>query len=87
MGGRVTFNAANGDALTLGDGYIEIARRDEQVHLDREDMPRLNVNDGIVTVSSKNTSYKFFGSQGSYQFNYHDIGNAKLFLLLFDTLL
>jgi hypothetical protein len=87
IGGRVTFNAVNGDALTLGDGYVEIARRGEQVRLAREDMPKLSVDNGVVTVSSKNTSYNFFGAKGAYKFNYNDIGNAKLFLLLFDTLI
>jgi hypothetical protein len=85
--GKVVFNAVNGDTLTIGDGYVEIVRRGEQIHLTREDMPKSSVTDGVVTISSKDTSYSFFGSKGAYKFNYHDIGNAKLFLMLFDTLM
>jgi hypothetical protein len=85
--GSITFRAKNADALTLGDGFIEINRRGEVVRLTREDMPMLSVDQGVVTVSSKDTTFNFFGSTGAYTFNYHDIANASLFLVLFDTLL
>jgi hypothetical protein len=84
--GGITFRAKNADALTLGDGFIEINRRGETLRLTREDMPRLSLEKGVVTVSSKHTIFNFFGSQGTYKFNYHDIANASLFLVLFDSL-
>jgi hypothetical protein len=85
--GSLTFKAKNADALTLGDGFIEINRRGEVVRLNRDDMPMLVVEQGVVTVSSKNTTFNFFGSTGAYTFNYHDIANASLFLVLFDALI
>jgi hypothetical protein len=84
--GSITFRANNADALTLGDGFIEINRRGEKVRLNREDMPMITAEKGVVTVSSKNTTFSFFGSTGAYKFNYHDIANASLFLVLFDSL-
>jgi hypothetical protein len=84
--GSITFRANNADLLILGDGFIEINRRGEKVRLTREDMPMITAEKGVVTVSSKDTSYNFFGSTGAYKFNYYDIANAQLFLALFDSL-
>ncbi len=84
--GAITFRANNSDLLVLGDGFIEINRRGEKVRLTRKDMPVVSAEKGVVTVSSKDTTYNFFGSTGAYKFNYHDIANASLFLVLFDSL-
>jgi hypothetical protein len=84
--GSITFRANNADTLTLTDGVLEIYRGGETARLTREDMPMITLEKGVVTVSSKDTSYNFFGSTGAYKFNYHDIANASLFLVLFDSL-
>lgn len=85
--GKIVFRAKNADTLTLGDGFIEISRRGESVRLNREAMPMLSVEQGVVTLSSKHTTFNFFGSTGAYTFNYHDIANAQLLLHLFNTLM
>jgi hypothetical protein len=85
--GSVSFNAVNGDTITLGNGFIAFSRRGEQVRLTRADMPQLSVNEGVVTISSKDTTYNFFGAKGAYKFNYHDIANAEIFLSLYESLM
>jgi hypothetical protein len=49
-------------------------------------MTKVRVERGVVTLSTKDTTRNLFGTQNAYSFKYHDIGNAKLFLILFDAL-
>jgi hypothetical protein len=84
--GGFTFKVSNGDILTLGDGFIDIARGSEHVRLNREDMPRLIVERGVVMLEGKNVNQNYFGLLGPYEFKYHDIANASLFVALFDSL-
>jgi hypothetical protein len=82
----MTFRLNNGDILTLGEGFIDIARGSEHVRLNREDLPNLTIEQGVVKLSGKNINQVFFGLLSSYEFNYYDIANASLFVALFDSL-
>jgi hypothetical protein len=84
--GVVRFNVKNGDALTLGNGFVEIKQGNNVVRSTTEDMAKISIKQGVVTLSSKDTKRNLFGTQNAYSFKYHDIGNAKLFLILFDAL-
>jgi hypothetical protein len=84
--GAVAFNGANGDSLRLGSGVLDITKDGQTVRCATSDMTKLQVEKGVVTLSTKNSSFGFFGSKGTYKFKYHDIANAQLFLMLFDSL-
>jgi hypothetical protein len=84
--GGMTFRIKNGDLLTLGDGFIEITRGSEHVRLNREDMPMLIIEQGVVMLEGKNLNQNYFGLLGPYEFSYYDLANASLFLALFDSL-
>lgn len=84
-GESVSFEIKNGDTLTLTNEAIVLKRKAKTIAIDYRDMPQLSVQEGILTLTSNDTSHSFFGSKGSYSFNYHDVTNAQLLLLLFNT--
>ncbi len=82
----VRFNASNGDFFTLGNGFIDITQQGQTVRCSTADLTKLSLNKGVVTLSTKDSSFRWFSSTGTYSFKYHDIANARVFLLLFDAL-
>jgi hypothetical protein len=87
QGSSVTFEIKNGDTFTLSKDALELRRKGETIQLGRDDEPRLHVQNGVLTLSSKDTTRSFFGTKGAYSFKYFDVANAQLLLLLFNTLM
>jgi hypothetical protein len=87
QGQSVNFEMKNGDTLTLSTDAIELKRKGETIRLGYEDVPQLSVHQGVMTLSSKDTTRSFFGTTGVYSFKYHDVPNAQLLLLLFNTIM
>lgn len=85
QGNSVVFEVHNGDTITLTNDAIELRRRGESVRVAYQDGAKLSVNQGVMTLSSNDSQRSFFGSKGVYTFNYHDVANAQLLLLLFNT--
>jgi hypothetical protein len=84
--GTVRFNAKDDNALILGNGFLEIYQRGETVRLGADELARVSVDKGVVTIAHKDAKRSLFGSQGFYKFDYYDIANAKLFLGLLNAL-
>lgn len=84
--GVVRFNAKDNNALILGNGFLEIHQRGETVRLNADELARVSVEQGVVTIAHKDAKRSLFGSQGFYRFDYYDIANAKLFLGLLNAL-
>lgn len=87
QGQSLAFEIKNGDTLTLGADAVELKRKGETIRLGYEDVPQLSVHQGVMTLSSKDTTRSFFGMTGAYKFKYHDVPNAQLLLLLFNTIM
>jgi hypothetical protein len=87
QGSSVTFDIKNGDTFTLSSAALELRRKGETIQLSRDDEPRLHVQNGVLTLSSKDTTRSFFGTKGAYSFKYLDVANARLLLVLFDNLM
>jgi hypothetical protein len=87
QGSNVTFDIKNGDTFTLSKDALELRRKGETIQLGRDDEPRLHVQNGVLTLSSKDTTRSFFGTKGAYSFKYFDVANARLLLVLFDHLM
>jgi hypothetical protein len=86
QGNSVSFDIKNGDTLILTNEAVELRRKGKTVRIDYKDNPHFDVQQGVMTLTSQDTSRSFFGDKGSYSFNYHDVTNAQLLLLLFNTL-
>ncbi len=85
--GLVRFNAKDNNALILGNGFLEIQQRGETVRLNADELARVSIANGVVTIAHKDAKRNLFGSQGFYKFDYYDIANAKLFLGLLNALM
>ncbi|MGG6263508.1 hypothetical protein ACQ4M3_04010 [Leptolyngbya sp. AN03gr2] len=87
-GGAVRFPLLGTNALTVGNGFLEIVQQEMTERVTTSEIDRLSISQGVVTLRLKDAKSGFFGlgSSGIYRFDYTDIANAKLFLLLFGAL-
>jgi hypothetical protein len=84
----VSFDLVGDRALVLGNGFIEIINSNKSTRINTSEIDHLTIDRGIVTLRKIDAKSGFFGigSSGIFQFEYRQIGNAKLFLMLFDAL-
>lgn len=88
--GKVTFNIGNNDAIIIGQGYIELIKKGQPSRLDGNEIKQISLSKGVIHIvpkEIKSSGFMGFGSDGTWQIPYGDIGNAKVFILLFDMLI
>jgi hypothetical protein len=86
--GTVSFRLGGKNELIVGSGFLEIVQNGQRAKISTEEIGRVTISQGVVTVRRKDAKAGFFGigSSGIFNFNYKDIANAKLFITLFDAL-
>jgi hypothetical protein len=86
--GTVSFRLGGNNELIVGSGFLEIVQNRQTARVSTEEIGRVTILQGVVTVRRKDAKTGFFGigSSGIFNFNYKDIANAKLFIILFDAL-
>ena len=86
--GAVRFNLTNGNYLVVGQGFIDLAMKGQVARCSTQEIDRISIKQGVVTLRRTDAKSGFFGigSSGIFSFNYADIGNARLFLVLLDHL-
>lgn len=86
--GTVKFNLSVGDEIIVGSGFVEIHQSGKTARCSTEEIDNVIIKQGIVSLKRKDASSGFFGigAKGIYTFSYSDLANARLFILLFDSL-
>ena len=87
--GKVTFNVGNNDAIVIGQGYVELIKKGQPSRLDGNEIKEIALSGGVIHIIPKEVKSKFlgFGSDGIWRISYADIGNARIFILIFDMLI
>jgi hypothetical protein len=86
--GVVRFNITGANHILVGSGFIEIHTNGQTARCNQNEIARITIKQGIVTLRRVDAKSGFFGigSSGIFTFKYADIGNARLFLVLLDHL-
>ncbi len=86
--GTVRFNLSGGDAIIVGNGFVEIHQRGQTARCNTEEIDDVKIKQGIISLRRKDANSGFFGigAKGIFTFNYSDLANARLFILLFGAL-
>jgi hypothetical protein len=85
-GGSIRFGLRGADSLRLGSGYIALNRKGETITLRGDEIARIRIQHGIVSILEPGAKEGWFSSSGVYKFAYSELANAQFFLILMDHL-
>lgn len=82
--GFYQFNLYGGDWVRIGQGFVEVSIGGQQERVRKEDMQQANMANGVLTIKRKDAVEGWFSSSGVFTFNYSDLANGRLFVVLFE---
>ena len=87
--GLIRFRLTGSEYLDLGPGFVDLLIGGVTARCYAQDLAQISTDRGVVTLKRKDARFGFFGlgSSGTYSFQYQSLGNARLFLLLFDKMM
>jgi hypothetical protein len=85
-GGAIRFGLRGADSIRLSTGEIALTRKGETIALRGEDIARLRIAQGMVSILEPGAKEGWFSSTGVYKFAYAELANAQFFLILLDFL-
>jgi hypothetical protein len=81
------FGLRGGDYLQIGQGLFVLAQAGKVIELTTDQIEKMTIGDGVISVWEKGAKTGWFVNKGVYQFMYADLGNARFFLFALDALL
>ncbi len=86
-GGSVKFSLRGGDWIRVGPGYLVLSIRGKKIELGGQDIARVRIDQGVVSILEPDAHEGWFSSTGVYKFAYNELANAQFFLFLMDKLI
>jgi hypothetical protein len=83
---HVRFNLGGSDWVRIGPGWIEFHLAGQTHRCLQEDLATATIGNGELEIRRRDAHQGWLSSSGVFKFQYRDVANAKLFLLLFDHL-
>jgi hypothetical protein len=84
--GAIYFSLGGGDWVRIGQGFMDLCVKGEVTHCDASEVASLHLDKGIFTVKRTDAQEGWFTSKGVFKFNYGNLANAQLFLLLVEDM-
>lgn len=81
------FGLKGSDYIQLGPGLFILAQGSNKVELRSEQIEKMTIGDGVISVWQTGAKAGWFVNKGIQQFMYADLGNARFFLFALDKLL
>jgi|GEM_PF-1298508 len=82
--GYFDFRVGKRDSVRIGDGKMIFTLGGKVTEMDLEDLGNASLAGGVMEFQQIGAKKGWFSSKGVFQFDYKDIANARLFLLLLD---
>jgi hypothetical protein len=84
LGGTVQFPLLGNDFVRVGMGYLELQQGGKSIHFEAADIAQMTIERGVFTLRRKDAKSGFLGigASGTFQLEYSNLANARLFLLL-----
>jgi hypothetical protein len=84
LGGTVQFPLLGNDFVRVGMGYLELQKGGKSTHCEAADIAQMTITQGVFTLRRKDAKSGFLGigASGTFQFEYANLANARLFLVL-----
>ena len=84
--GEYEFGLGGSDFVRIGPGWVEFNLRGQTYHCTQDDLATSTIANGQLTIKRRDAKEGWFSSKGVFKFPYREIGNARLFMLLFQHL-
>lgn len=84
--GVYEFGLGGSDFVRIGPGWVEFNLRGQTYHCTQEELATSSIANGQLTIKRRDAKEGWFSSKGVFKFPYREIGNARLFMLLFQHL-
>lgn len=82
--GFYQFNLYGGEFVRIGQGFVELSMGGNQERVRKEDMSQATMESGVLSIRRKDAVDGWFTSSGVFTFNYSDLANGRLFVVLFE---
>jgi hypothetical protein len=84
--GEYEFGLTGSDFVRMGKGWVEFNLRGQTYHCSKDELATYSLANGQLTIKRADAKEGWFSSKGVFKFPYREIGNARLFLILFEKL-
>jgi hypothetical protein len=84
--GYVQFNLHGKDHLRVGSGFLEVYQKGKRHRCHTDDIAELSLVGGTFILKRKDARIGWLRRSGVYAFEYSDLANASLFLILLERL-
>jgi hypothetical protein len=86
--GWARFNLSGANSVYIGRDFIEFQLKGKTERLHAEEIERFGINQGVVTFGRRGAKSGFlgFGKEGFFSFEYQNLANARVFLIMLGEL-
>jgi len=84
---RLFFALKGGDFVEMGQGIFVLMQGGKTIAFRADQIEKMTIGNGVVTIWEVGAQTGWFVNKGVHQFMYHDLGNARFFLIAAEKLL